>query len=147
MVLSYQAFNMTDSSFFWDEISQRLWVHHTWNGTADMLSIVGDDMLSTKRDRVLIPDQAHLGFPYPNPFNANLAIRYTISRTGTYTLSVMNLLGQEVNMLVNGKIISGDYEIMWNGIDGNGNPISSGVYFISLKGEGLTLSRKAVLIK
>lgn len=88
---------------------------------------------------------------YPNPFNPVTGIRYTVGSKQTYpvpvTLRVYNVLGQLVRTLVNEPKESGTHEVSWDGKDGNGNEVASGVYFYSLKAGNFTQTKKMVLIR
>ena len=78
-------------------------------------------------------------FPnYPNPFNPETTIRFDLSRTGQITLSVFNLLGQKVKVLIDGIHPTGNYSIQWDGRDDSGRVLPSGVYIVKLvSGEGI----------
>lgn len=80
----------------------------------------------------IIPRTFQLHQNYPNPFNPTTDIRYEIpeSRSPVHiNLRVYNTLGQEVRMLVDEVISSGYYEVTWDGRDGFGNDVASGIYF------------------
>ncbi|RPI12622.1 MAG: T9SS C-terminal target domain-containing protein [Ignavibacteriae bacterium] len=61
---------------------------------------------------------------YPNPFNPSTIINYKLSNTGHVKLSIFNILGKEVEVLINEKQNSGSYEILWNA-----SGLPSGIYF------------------
>jgi len=87
---------------------------------------------------------------YPNPFNAQTTIRYQIpsdERVGWTTLRVYNLLGQELTTLVHERQAPGRYQVVWNGRDHSGRPVSSAVYFYRLTREGYSLTKKMVLLR
>jgi flagellar hook assembly protein FlgD len=52
-----------------------------------------------------------------------------------------------VKTLLNGKINAGQHVLTWNGLDGNGNPASSGTYLVRLKGEKEESWQKVTLLK
>jgi hypothetical protein len=64
---------------------------------------------------------------YPNPFNSQTIIRFFVPEDGELTLSIFNLLGQEVINLRSGFILAGEHAIRWDAFD---QP--SGIYFINL---------------
>ena len=62
-------------------------------------------------------------------------------------LTIFNVLGQEVAELVNARRSAGRHRATWNGIDGMGKPVSSGIYFYSVVTDDFTVSRKMLLLK
>ena len=71
---------------------------------------------------------------YPNPFNSSTTIRYSLTeQIPTQTsVTITNILGQQVKTLVSQKQAAGNYQILWNGLDNSGKPVSSGVYLYSI---------------
>lgn len=79
-----------------------------------------------------------LGAARPNPFKQITTISYQIIKTGTANLKVYNVLGQEVRVLADGEHRAGRHQVSWDGRDGKGRKVSSGVYFYRLEaGENL----------
>jgi hypothetical protein len=68
----------------------------------------------------------------PNPFNAETAITFELSRPGVASLTVYNIMGQEVASLVNGYVQAGRHSAVWNGRDAEGRNVSSGIYVLRL---------------
>ena len=97
-----------------------------------------------------LPRQAVLRQNYPNPFNAQTTIRYTLpigqARHRT-TLSIYNVLGQEIRTLVDQVQPAGDHTVRWDGRDHRGRAVSTGVYFCRLQSGLLSESRKLVLLR
>ena len=79
---------------------------------------------------------------YPNPFNPETAIRYNLAKRALVELSVYNLLGQRVAILVNKKQDAGAHKIVWHAQD-----LPAGIYFIQLKAEDFSQTRKCLLLK
>ncbi|MEQ9266006.1 MAG: T9SS type A sorting domain-containing protein [Balneolaceae bacterium] len=79
---------------------------------------------------------------YPNPFNPSTNISFELRETGLVTLSVFNILGQEVAVLVNGKLTSGTHTLIFNA-----SHLPSGVYIYQLNTPSKSISRKMLLIK
>ncbi len=73
---------------------------------------------------------------YPNPFNPSTRISFSLPQTGVVTLKVFNLLGQEVSTLANSAMAAGTHQIEWDGRDGAGRVLSSGVYFYRIDVKG-----------
>jgi len=79
---------------------------------------------------------------YPNPFNPNTTIKYSIPKDANTTLNVYNALGQLVTTLVNVYQQAGMYEVNFNGAN-----YPSGVYFYRLESGNFVETKKMVLIK
>jgi hypothetical protein len=79
---------------------------------------------------------------YPNPFNPSTTIRYSLPKTGHMTLKLYNLLGQEVETLVNGEQTAGAHTIEWKP-----RSVASGVYFYRLVAGSFVETKKMLLQK
>jgi len=86
---------------------------------------------------------------YPNPFNPATTISFTISSEShrKTELVIYNLKGQKVKQLKNDQLATGQYSVVWNGTDENGQNVSSGLYFVKLILEDHQLTRKMILMK
>ncbi len=82
---------------------------------------------------------------YPNPFNPETVISYSIKDAGAVKLEIYNLKGQLVKQLVNVDQAAGHYQVNWNGKDSSGRPCSSGVYYYRLSAPKYQQTRKMVL--
>ena len=94
-----------------------------------------------------IPDEFSLHQNYPNPFNPVTKIEYDIPEEGNMSLRVYDLMGREVRTLVNGLQTAGYHEILWNGMNDKGEQVAAGLYLYQMKSEGLTKTKKMVLLK
>ena len=90
-----------------------------------------------------IPSAMTLNENYPNPFNPTTKISFVLPTTGTTSLKVYNILGQEVATLVNG-VVRGE-EVQTVSFDGSA--LASGVYFYRLQSGQKVETRKMVLLK
>jgi ligand-binding sensor domain-containing protein len=79
---------------------------------------------------------------YPNPFNPTTQISFSVAKAGNYELAVYNMLGQKVATLVNGNISEGEYNVRFDAGD-----LASGIYIYRLQGEGVSLTKKMMLMK
>ncbi len=79
-----------------------------------------------------LPTAFSLGQNYPNPFNPSTEVRFDIPATSRVSLTVFNLIGQEVATLTDATLAAGSYKASWNGSGATGNPASSGVYFVRI---------------
>jgi len=83
-----------------------------------------------------IPTSQLIAQNYPNPFNPSTIIQFTIPYTlinSRTKLTIYNIQGEVINELVNEELPSGTYLTKWNGENGSGNRVSSGVYFYEVK--------------
>jgi len=74
-------------------------------------------------------------------------IEYSMPQSGTASLKVYNLLGQEVNSLVRENKTAGNYKINWDGRDGSGRRVSSGVYLVRLEANGQATTGKMLVVR
>jgi hypothetical protein len=79
---------------------------------------------------------------FPNPFNISTKITYSIARTSDVKLSIHNVMGQEVAVLVNKTMNPGDYSVTFNGLG-----YSSGIYFYQLKVNDQIITKRMMLTK
>lgn len=89
-----------------------------------------------------VPDKYSLKQNYPNPFNPSTIISYQIPKPGNVKLTVYDILGNEVKVLVNQFQNAGSYNIRFDGTD-----LSSGTYFYKLSAGNFIETRRLVLIK
>lgn len=79
---------------------------------------------------------------YPNPFNSTTTIEYTINESSNMTLTVFDIFGKQVEVLVNTNQQAGTYSVEWNG-----SSLAEGLYFYQLKSGFYTTTNKMVLTK
>jgi len=84
---------------------------------------------------------------YPNPFNPETVIAYAIKDKCAVHLDIYNLKGQKVRTLVSAVADPGNYRIVFNGKDDNGQTLSSGIYLYRLKAGDYVSSRKMMLME
>ena len=96
----------------------------------------------------MIPEKFALLQNYPNPFNPSTQISFDVPNgTQNVVLSVYNLLGQNMNTLVNDALSPGRYTIEWAGNDMMNNEVASGIYFYELRSESFIVRKKMLLIR
>jgi len=118
---------------------QRLWV--------DALHFTSVD---EKEDELIGVAEFSLSPNCPNPFNPVTNIQYTVNSGQTSlrtTLKIYNMRGQLVRTLVDEPKETGTYQVTWDGTDGNGNGVASGVYLCRLQAGDFAEAKKMVLIK
>ncbi|MDP8210842.1 MAG: T9SS type A sorting domain-containing protein [Candidatus Stygibacter australis] len=85
---------------------------------------------------------------YPNPFNPQTTITFSLSETSDVKLFVYNIKGQKVKTLLKDKLEYGTHSVVWSGDDELGRKASSGVYFFQLKIDRKTEKvKKCLLLK
>ncbi|MBS1516741.1 MAG: T9SS type A sorting domain-containing protein [Bacteroidetes bacterium] len=89
-----------------------------------------------------IPDNYYLNQNYPNPFNPKTLIKYNLAKSGNVVLKVYDIIGNEIETLVNEKQNAGIYEV---GFDGRN--LSSGIYIAKLTADNFTSQIKMILNK
>jgi hypothetical protein len=84
---------------------------------------------------------------YPNPFNPDTTLRFSLPGNADINLDIYNVKGQRVRSLINGSYNEGTHNCLWDAKDNTGNRVSSGIYFAVLSYQGNQLSRKLLLMK
>jgi len=84
---------------------------------------------------------------YPNPFNAHTVIRYVLVERLPVRLTVHDVLGRVAATLVSQTQDPGSYRLDWDGRDGQGRPLGSGVYLLQLEAGGRAQHQRMMLIK
>ncbi len=103
---------------------------------------VKDSTATSVENNTAIPRNYNLFQNYPNPFNPSSTIRFEIPKTSFVKISVYNILGSEIENLVNEEKNPGQHEIIF---DAKG--LASGVYYYTIKTGEFTQSRKMVLLR
>ena len=83
-----------------------------------------------------VPNTFSLSQNYPNPFNPATEIRYGLPEQSQVTISVFDLLGQEVCQLLNGVQTAGNHVVIWGGGNAAGIGMASGIYFYRMEARG-----------
>jgi subtilisin family serine protease len=94
-----------------------------------------------------IPDEFRLMANYPNPFNMNTLIRFSIPYGGDAELDIFDLLGRRVKSFNLNNLNAGVHEIIWDGRNGDGETLASGIYFYKLEMGKLSQTKRMTLIK
>jgi len=107
----------------------------TWIGDASVVSGVDDEHSLVADEFVLYPN-------YPNPFNPETNIRFSLPEDQIVTLNIYNMTGQLVESLVNERRSAGVHSVHWNA-----SGVASGVYLYQLQVGGRFLTQKMILMK
>lgn len=119
------------------------------NGVMD----TSDDLFAIKyptgvlRTSDAIPTEFALKQNYPNPFNPTTRIAYQLPKQVNVELSIYNLRGELVRVLVSGTQPAGMYEAIWDGRNQSGNLASSGIYFYRISAGEFSRIKRLTFIK
>lgn len=100
-----------------------------------------------REDRDMMPSDYSLYQNYPNPFNPSTVISFDLPKATKVTLTIINLLGQEISRPVEQFLPAGLHRIEWDGRDNYGRPVASGVYFYRLSSDEFSATRKLALVR
>ncbi|MBN2030874.1 Ig-like domain-containing protein [bacterium] len=97
----------------------------------------------------IVPGYFTLQQNYPNPFNPSTKIRYTIQRPGHISLTIYNVLGQQIKVLVDENLSASTaaYEVEWDGTDEMGRPVASGIYLYRIQQETYAKTKRMLLMR
>ncbi|APF18428.1 hypothetical protein Calab_2827 [Caldithrix abyssi DSM 13497] len=85
---------------------------------------------------------------YPNPFNPQTTIEFTVTKKQPVTLTIFDITGQKIATLLNNQVLNpGRKHVTWHGLNQNGNPVASGIYFYSLSSDNFSVTKKMVLVR
>ena len=100
------------------------------------------EIISVQNISTEIPAQFSLSQNYPNPFNSTSNLKFQISNLSYVKIIVYDIMGREVQTLVNERLQLGTYEVTFDG-----STLNSGIYFYRMKTEGFSETKKMLLIK
>ena len=100
------------------------------------------EIMSIQNISTEVPTGYKLEQNYPNPFNPATTIKFSIPKSTAVKLSVFDITGREVGVLVNEILSSGTYQSEWNAAS-----YSSGVYFYKLQSESYSETKRMILMK
>jgi len=84
---------------------------------------------------------------FPNPFNERTHITFQLLASSHVRLTIYNIIGEEINTLVDEWKSTGKYQISWDGRDNSGFTVPSGIYILQMNSDGFHQSRKLILMK
>ncbi len=136
----YQTFTAGGTNVATAPDGSRFYVTDSYNG--DVRVYKKQNIVGVRNNGNVIPLSYGLLQNYPNPFNPSTVIRYQLAGGSHVTLTVYNVLGEEVATLVNEIEGSGNYTVTLDGFK-----LPSGVYFYRLKAGPFTQIKKMLLMK
>jgi hypothetical protein len=94
-----------------------------------------------------IPVQYGLDQNYPNPFNPSTTIQFDLPEESNVRIIIYDILGREVTRVVDGMMGAGRYNQTWNGQDGTGRSVASGVYIVRIEARSVLSERNLVSMR
>jgi len=95
----------------------------------------------------IVPSMYNLHQNYPNPFNPATIIKYSLPEHNHVNITLYDLLGRQVKILVSESQDAGIKSVQWDATDDQGLPVSAGVYFYQIKAGEFVQTRKMVVLK
>jgi hypothetical protein len=89
-----------------------------------------------------LPREFLLSQNYPNPFNPTTTIKYELPTSSIVQLSIFDMLGRAVSVLVNERRDAGVHEVKFDGSN-----LASGVYFYRLQAGDVTQTKRLILLR
>ena len=91
-------------------------------------SLVAGNVTSLPKDREV--EEAAI---YPNPFSDAVTIAFALQQPGQVTVTVTDITGKQIALLLNDQLKLGSHSLQWNGTDANGTPLSNGIYLVPIR--------------
>ena len=85
--------------------------------------------------------------PYPNPFNSEVVIRFSIPQATATSVVIYNMAGQKMRTLEAGYLESGSYRFAWDGLNDSGHSVATGIYFVRLQAGVQSRVQKITLLR
>ena len=122
------------------ELSNERAIRFTTEAPANYVAPLGTEEENLPTGFQLLP-------AYPNPFNPVTTVRYQLPISSEVKMTVYDILGREVVVLLHGQKNAGIHNIQWNGTNRFGQSVASGTYFVVMKALNFNQIQKVLLIK
>ena len=109
--------------------------------------VSGAPPVSVETEDPLIPDEFIVHQNFPNPFNPETEIRFALTKDSHVVINIYNTLGQQIGTLTDSQYSAGFHSVHWDGKDGNGSHVSSGVYLYQIQAGEFSQVKKMSLIR
>ena len=94
-----------------------------------------------------IPEEFAIHQNYPNPFNPVTTLRYDLPENSRVNITIYDMMGREVKILINQTQDPGYKSIIWNATNDYGKPVSAGIYLYQIQAGEYISTKKMVLLK
>jgi hypothetical protein len=119
-----------------------IWTRMDGNTNSIWTAIIDSLTIDIRKIDEKIPSSYSLKQNYPNPFNPKTDIKFDLSKSGKVKLSVFDIRGKELKLLINENLSAGKYETSFDASN-----YSSGIYFYKLEIENYSDTKKMVFLK
>ena len=148
--LDFALLDIPNKNIIRNVLSESITIQESLQNGYDITFIAGDE--AYVNDMIMnileaIPAEYSLSQNYPNPFNPTTKIDFTLPRSDDVNVTIYNLVGQQIKVLVNSNLEYGYHTVTWNGLDQLGRPVASGVYFSELRTRNFRQTKKMLLLK
>jgi Zinc carboxypeptidase/Carboxypeptidase regulatory-like domain/FlgD Ig-like domain len=114
---------------------------------ATRVNVALQELASIVNNSKELPQEFSLSQNYPNPFNPSTTIQYSVPYVEEVKLTVYNALAEKVKILLDRQQKAGDYNVVWDGKNGAGEPMATGIYFCRMQASEFTFTRKMILLR
>lgn len=135
----YLRFRLVDQSVD-DKLTDPGW-------TLDNIALITGSATANDDQNAPGMPQAVLYPNFPNPFNPQTTIKYSLAQAEDVKIEIFNLKGQRVKSHAPGMLKAGNHDFVWDSTDDQGREVASGIYFYRLISPDFTQSRKMILMK
>jgi hypothetical protein len=139
--------NASSDAEFTFSVDKKAPVGKTTILTATISSASGQTWTKDINIEVSAPKHYELYNNFPNPFNPSTKIAFELPKESRVRLIIYDLLGREVAQVADAEYPAGYTELTWNGLNKNGERVSSGVYFYRISADKWSSIKKMVLLK
>ena len=136
----------TAASDYWGFGHTVVGTDENWMPAWPLPEMMLGDIVSVDAPKPL-PEHFVLHQNYPNPFNPTTQLSFSLNQESDVTLTIYNMMGQQVKEVVSGLKPAGNYTIQWNSRDDMGRNVSSGLYLYTLNDGSRSVTKKMVLMK
>jgi len=139
--LTYTDSNVPNGTYVYGVMAQYT------SGDAEPIETEPITILSADDEQTLLPMVTALKGNYPNPFNPDTNISFSLHENALVVIEIYNVRGQKVRTLVNTEMEAGNHSVVWNGRTDQNREAGSGIFFYRMKAGTFTSTRKMILMK
>ena len=94
-----------------------------------------------------LPSEFAMSDAYPNPFNPETSINFSLPWEAPVLVEIYNDQGQKVRTLLDDRVNAGEFKVSWDGRDDSGVQVASGMYLYRIQAPNLNVTKKVTLLK
>jgi hypothetical protein len=136
------VYNLIATKMFYNTVTQVELV-----GDAMQLDFTLNHATTANEPSTVVPPSTLAACAYPNPFNPQTTIAFTLPNPGRVEASIFNLRGEKVTSLYDGAMNSGAHQLTWLGRDDSGRNCASGVYLCRITAADSAITLKLAILK